>query len=90
MVLKSGWKLFRGDLRVFGVTARLQPRPILRRVSPTNSIIRVIAGNRLFVLTSPWGGLPRPGLVHAHPPASRFYGGFLRTLTSMSEIRALG
>lgn len=56
-----------------------------------NSIIWIIACNRLFVLMSPLGGLPRVFRVYIQAPVGvQFYGGFLRTLTSMSEIRALG
>lgn len=56
-----------------------------------NSIIWIIACNRLFVLMSPLGGLPRVFRVYTQAPVGvQFYGGFLRTLTSMSEIRALG
>ncbi len=56
-----------------------------------NGSIWIIACNRLFILMSPWGGLPCVLCESLQAPVGvQFYGGFLRTLTSMSEIRALG
>lgn len=84
-----GCKLFRGDLRIAApphVPILSHPKTIM------NSVIGITACNRLFILMRPRGGLPpvyTQVLLEVGGDGGGG-GGSLRTLTSMSEIRALG
>lgn len=86
---ESGCKLFRGDSArlpsVFDDPTPPFPFSLLNPpVSLMNCVTWVMACNRLFVLTSPLGGLPS-ACTRPLPLVLRCYGGFPKAVTPMSE-----